>query len=52
MKKKATKEVHEELSKREGVKEIVVGPYEPFRIVTDQGEYKSTGPATILINID
>ena len=52
MENKTTKEIHEELAKREGVKEVVVGPHEPFKIVTDQGEYESTGPAHILINID
>lgn len=52
MKNQTTKEIHEELAKREGVKEIVVAPHEPFKIVTDQVEYESTGPAVILINID
>lgn len=52
MEKNTTKELHEELVKREDVKEIIVAPYEPFKIVTDQGECESTGPARILINID
>lgn len=52
MEKYSTKELHEELAKREGVNEIVIGPHEPFKIVTDQGDYESTGPAHILINID
>lgn len=48
-----TKEVHEKLAKRDGVKEIIVGPHEPFKIVTGQGEvYEFTGPARILVNID
>lgn len=52
MEKYSTKELHEELVKREGVNEIVIGPHEPFKIVTDQGDYKSTGPARLLINVD
>lgn len=52
MKKLPTKEVHKELATREGVQEIIIGPHESFRIVTDQGDYKSTGPARILVNID
>lgn len=52
MENKTTKEVHKELAKREGVKEFYVSPHQPFKIVTSQVEYESTGPATILINID
>lgn len=52
METKSTKEIHEELALREGVHQILVGPHDSFKIVTDQGEYESTGPASILINID
>jgi len=53
MENKTTKEVHEELARRDGVKEILIGPHEPLKIVTDQGGvYEFTGPARILVNID
>lgn len=52
MKEKTTVEVHEELASREGVTEIVVGPYEKFQIVQDQRTHEFTGPARVLINID
>lgn len=52
MENKTTKEVHEELATREGVTEIVIGPHESFKIVTDQRNYESTGPARIIVNID
>lgn len=52
MEKYSTKELHEELAKREGVKEIVIGPHESFKIATDQADHESTGPAHILINQD
>ncbi|WP_252502035.1 BC1881 family protein [Sporosarcina sp. Marseille-Q4943] len=52
MENETTKVLHQELAKREGVTEVVIGPHETFKIVTDQGEQESTGPARILINID
>lgn len=52
MENKPTVEIHEELASREGVTEIVVGPYESFQIVQDQRTHEFTGPARILVNID
>lgn len=49
---KPTFELHEELAKREVVTEIVIGPYETFRIVQDQRTHEFTGPARVLINQD
>lgn len=50
MENKATVEVREELASREGVKEIVIGPYETFQIVQDQCTQVFTGPARIVIS--
>lgn len=52
MEQKTTKQLHEELSNREGVTEIVVDPHETFSIVKDQQTYEFTGPARVLINQD
>lgn len=52
MERNSTKEIHGELVSREGVTEIVIGPHEKFKIVSDHGEYESTGPTRILVNID
>ena len=49
---KTTKQLHEELSNREGVTEIIVDPYETFCIVKDQQTFEFTGPARVLINQD
>lgn len=47
---KSTVEIHEELASREGVTEIIVGPYETFQIVQDQRTHEFTGPARVLIS--
>lgn len=52
MEQKTTKQLHEELSNREGVTEIVVDPHEILCIVKDQQTYEFTGPARVLINQD
>lgn len=52
MEKLSTKELTEELSKREGITTIRVAPYELVEIKTGQGTQKFTGPAIILINQD
>ena len=45
----STKELVEELAKREAVKKIVVVPYEPCSItVGNQTVYDEVGPAVIL----
>lgn len=50
MENKTTHQVHEELVTREGVTEIVIGPYETFQIVQDQRVHDFTGPARVLIS--
>lgn len=47
MENKPTVDIHEELASREGVKEIVIAPYETFQIVQDQRTHEFTGPARI-----
>lgn len=50
----STKELSEELSRREGVRVVNFEPHEPFRVWDDTNDegIKCTGPATILINQD
>jgi hypothetical protein len=48
----STCDLSNELAQREGVEEIVVGPYEPYKITVAGVEREMSGPATILINID
>jgi hypothetical protein len=50
--KLSTCKLSKELASREGVQEIVIGPYEPYKITVAGFERKMTGPAIILINID
>jgi hypothetical protein len=46
----STKELTEEMSKREGVKEIVVQPYEWYQISGEKEQWDhGTGPARILV---
>lgn len=52
MEKKSTEELHEQLTTREGVTEIIIGPYKIFQIVQDQRTHEFTGPARVLINQD
>lgn len=49
MENKQTVRLHDELASREGVTEIIVGPYETFQIVQDQRTHEFTGPARVLI---
>jgi len=52
LKKSPTKELVEELSKREAVHKFLVGPYEKFGVTTvSEGMYE-TGPAVILVITD
>lgn len=50
--KVSTKELTEELAKREGVQELDVRPYGRYEIRTPDETIISSGPARILINID
>lgn len=43
--------VHE-LETREGVEQIWVNPYSPYRITTEEKTVSDDGPATLLIIID
>ncbi|MFJ5565224.1 BC1881 family protein [Lysinibacillus xylanilyticus] len=47
-----TKSLHDALTDREGVQEIVIAPHETFSIMTEQGKYEFTGPARVLVNQD
>ena len=48
-----TKELVEELAKREGVKEIIIQPYEWYQITGEKEQWKTgTGPARILVVVD
>jgi len=47
-----TKELHEQLTCREGLSEIIIPPYEKFRVMQDQRIHEFTGPARVLINVD
>lgn len=48
----STKELTDELTKREGVKTLIAEPYEKIKITVGQKEMVLTGPAVILINQD
>ncbi|MEK5432651.1 BC1881 family protein [Lysinibacillus sp. FSL R7-0073] len=45
-----SQQLHEELSNREGVTEIVVALYEEFVVVQDQRTHEFTGPARVKVN--
>ncbi|MEK4239082.1 BC1881 family protein [Paenibacillus sp. FSL H7-0714] len=47
-----TKDLSDELSKREGVEVLTVEPHEEFKITVGQQEKIFTGPAVILVNQD
>lgn len=49
---RSTCELSNELAKREGIEEIVIGPYEPYSITVAGVKREMSGPAIILINID
>lgn len=50
----STKELHEELAKREGVREIVIDPEDTIFLTTFNAGVvlDDCGPARILVNID
>ena len=48
LKSVSTKELVEELAKREAVEKIVVEPYEPCSITVGEREISSDGPVVIL----
>jgi hypothetical protein len=48
----STKDLSDELERREGVSKVVVKPYESITIKSFGHEIDMTGPAVILINID
>jgi hypothetical protein len=48
----STKDLTEELEKREGITKITLDPYEDCRIITGHGEHLIQGPAIILVNQD
>lgn len=50
--KTSTKELTEELLKRDGIRYVDVAPYEEFKVITGQGEIVDTGPVTIILNRD
>ena len=58
LRKVSTKELVEELSNREGVEDIGVGPHQEYRLETQANEdydavnKEDSGPATILVVID
>lgn len=48
----STKELSEELSRREGVTQLKVPPYDEIKITAGDQVYSTSGPAVILINQD
>ena len=48
----STKDLSQELSKREGIETISVKPYDLVEIIAGSEKKIVQGPATILINID
>lgn len=48
----STKELSEELEKREGITKLVIEPYESYRIIGKREGVSKTGPAIIIINED
>ena len=46
--KVSTKDLVEELSKREAVEKIMVEPYKPYEIVTENQRMTEEGPAVLL----
>ncbi|HWL22401.1 MAG TPA: BC1881 family protein [Ureibacillus sp.] len=50
--KKTTKEITDELLRREGISHLNIEPYEKVTITTGQGEREFTGPVMIIINQD
>lgn len=52
LKEITTKELVEELSKREAVDKIIAEPYEKIILKTEKYNVKNTGPAIIFIVFD
>ena len=48
----STKQLVEELKKREGVFTNIAEPYEPYSVKTGDGQINDKGPAIILTVID
>jgi len=49
----STKELTDELAKREGVKEIIIQPYEWYQVSSEKEQWDTgLGPARILVVID
>lgn len=48
----STRELVQELSKREGVEKIVVAPYEPYQIIMCEKNIADSGPAVLLRVLD
>lgn len=46
--KVSTREIIEELTKREAVEKLVVEPYQEYKIVSGETEITDNGPAVIL----
>jgi hypothetical protein len=47
-----TKDISKELTKREGITQINIEPYEKVKITTGHGEQDFTGPTIIIVNQD
>lgn len=52
LKNYSTKELQEELSKREGIKTMQVEPYEEYKVSNAKEGIISSGPVIITINED
>lgn len=50
--KSTTKDLSDELLKREGVSSIDIEPYEKAKIITESTEKVIEGPAIIIVNQD
>lgn len=48
----STSELTDELIKRGGIQAFYVEPYEDYKIVVGDKEYKAKGPAILIENID
>lgn len=44
----STKELVEELSKREAVEKIAVGPYQKYKFFVEDEDFSGSGPVVIL----
>lgn len=48
----STKQLVEELQKRQGTNCIIINPNEKYKIISSQPNYEDIGPAVILIILD